>query len=118
VRRVVARVPLSDATGYPTALSVQVDGAVAHRLPVDTGIGWTVLSPPLRDRVGGGRTDRAFSGKRRSGGSFSVPATGLSFLEVQGQRVGPVPVGLLDRELLERQPITYDAARRRILFGR
>jgi hypothetical protein len=118
VRRVVARVPLSDAAGQPTALSVQVDGAVADLFPVDTGIGWTIRSPPLLDRVGGGRTGRTFTGKRRSGGSVTVPATGPSFLEVGGHRVGPVPAGLPDRELLEPQPITYGAARRWILLGR
>jgi hypothetical protein len=118
VRRVAARVSLSDAAGHPTALSVQVDVAVADSFLVDTGIGWTVLSPPLLDRIGGGRADRTFTGKRRSGGSVTVPATGLSFLEVGGHPVGPVRAGLRDRERLERQPITYDAARRRILFGR
>jgi len=74
-----------------------VDNPVAARMIIDTGIGVTVLSRALCERLkcvmAGEHT-----GRRMSGQSVTVPLTRVSALTIGGRRVEDMQVGVVDAE--------------------
>jgi Aspartyl protease len=71
-------------------------GGVETRFVFDSGIGLTLVSGSLADRLGCGATGRVFTGRRMSGQEVSVPLATLDSLELGGYRRSGLTVGIFD----------------------
>jgi hypothetical protein len=101
------------------------------RFVLDSGIGVTLISVSLADRVGWAPTGSNFSGRRMSGQEVTAPLGTISSLSVGNHRQEQVVVGMLDLgdaaeledvqgflslDLFRSVPLTVDYPRGRIVL--
>ncbi len=95
--RIVERAVAYEVIGsHLCSVPVRVDGRTDARFLFDTGIGVTVLSLRLLERLARRPSGRAFTGRRMSGQSVEVPLYELDALECAGARWPSPVVGGLD----------------------
>lgn len=78
---------------------VRVNGAVDTRMVLDTGIGVTVLSAALCQRVGCARGGE-YTGERMSGQRITIPLARLASLSLAGREVKDLQIGIIDNPAL------------------
>lgn len=95
--------PAPDVVGYEeirhfAVVPVRLPGGVDSKFVLDTGIGLTLLSRGLAERIGVVSSGATYRGRRMSGQEVAVGLAQLPALELGRRRFADVPVGLLDLE--------------------
>jgi len=89
-------VPFEYVGGHLIAVPVTIDDSVRTRVLFDTGIGVSLLTPRLGERLRIRPQERAFTARRMSGQEVSVPLYSLSSLSLGAREESNVTVGVLD----------------------